>query len=224
MRQRRRALDARRRRRARHGGGRHRRARFRSTISPLSASAPFRARLPMILRRIRETADAIIAARPDALVIIDSPDFTHRVARRVRAPRAVDPDHRLCLAVGMGVAAGARARHARLCRLRARDPAVRAGRASAARRSALHLCRPSADRAACRAAPERRTRRAPAEPIRRLFWCCRAAARARSAGCLAIFGDAIARVAPARRTDGAGAADGAASCSATCAPASPAGR
>jgi lipid-A-disaccharide synthase len=43
------------------------------------------ARLPMILRRIRETADAVIAARPDALVIIDSPDFTHRVARRVRA-------------------------------------------------------------------------------------------------------------------------------------------
>jgi lipid-A-disaccharide synthase len=42
-------------------------------------------RLPMILRRIRETADAVIAARPDALIIIDSPDFTHRVARRVRA-------------------------------------------------------------------------------------------------------------------------------------------
>jgi lipid-A-disaccharide synthase len=42
-------------------------------------------RLPMILRRIRETADVIVAARPDALVIIDSPDFTHRVARRVRA-------------------------------------------------------------------------------------------------------------------------------------------
>ena len=41
-------------------------------------------RLPMILRRIRETANAIITARPDALVIIDSPDFTHRVARRVR--------------------------------------------------------------------------------------------------------------------------------------------
>jgi lipid-A-disaccharide synthase len=40
--------------------------------------------LPRILRRIRETAEAVIAARPDALVIIDSPDFTHRVARRVR--------------------------------------------------------------------------------------------------------------------------------------------
>lgn len=41
-------------------------------------------RLPLILRRIRETADAVVAAAPDALVIIDSPDFTHRVARRVR--------------------------------------------------------------------------------------------------------------------------------------------
>jgi len=41
-------------------------------------------RLPAILRRIRETADAIVKARPHALVIIDSPDFTHRVARRVR--------------------------------------------------------------------------------------------------------------------------------------------
>jgi lipid-A-disaccharide synthase len=41
-------------------------------------------RLPTILRRIRETADAVVAARPDALIIIDSPDFTHRVARQVR--------------------------------------------------------------------------------------------------------------------------------------------
>lgn len=41
-------------------------------------------KLPMILRRIRETADAAIAAMPDIMVIVDSPDFTHRVARRVR--------------------------------------------------------------------------------------------------------------------------------------------
>jgi lipid-A-disaccharide synthase len=40
-------------------------------------------KIPLVLRRIRETADAIIRAHPDALVIIDSPDFTHRVARRV---------------------------------------------------------------------------------------------------------------------------------------------
>jgi lipid-A-disaccharide synthase len=40
---------------------------------------------PTILRHIRETAAAVTAASPDILVIIDSPDFTHRVARRVRA-------------------------------------------------------------------------------------------------------------------------------------------
>ena len=41
-------------------------------------------KLPMILARIREATDAVIAAKPDVLVIVDSPDFTHRVARRVR--------------------------------------------------------------------------------------------------------------------------------------------
>lgn len=42
-------------------------------------------RLPVILRRIREATDEVLKQRPDVLVIIDSPDFTHRVARRVRA-------------------------------------------------------------------------------------------------------------------------------------------
>jgi lipid-A-disaccharide synthase len=36
------------------------------------------------LQRIRDVAAAAIAAKPDALVIIDSPEFTHRVAKRVR--------------------------------------------------------------------------------------------------------------------------------------------
>jgi lipid-A-disaccharide synthase len=43
------------------------------------------AQLPKILRLIGETARAVTRASPDILVIIDSPDFTHRVARRVRA-------------------------------------------------------------------------------------------------------------------------------------------
>jgi lipid-A-disaccharide synthase len=43
------------------------------------------ASLPKILRRIGEAAGAVIAAKPDVLVIIDSPEFTHRVAKRVRA-------------------------------------------------------------------------------------------------------------------------------------------
>jgi lipid-A-disaccharide synthase len=42
------------------------------------------AMLSKILRRIRQAADAVIAAKPDVLVIIDSPEFTHRVARSVR--------------------------------------------------------------------------------------------------------------------------------------------
>ncbi len=41
-------------------------------------------RLPQILSRIRDTAESIVQADPDVLVIIDSPEFTHRVARIVR--------------------------------------------------------------------------------------------------------------------------------------------
>ncbi|TNM62180.1 lipid-A-disaccharide synthase [Aliirhizobium smilacinae] len=42
-------------------------------------------RLPNLIKRINQTARAIIAAQPDVLIIIDSPDFTHRVAKKVRA-------------------------------------------------------------------------------------------------------------------------------------------
>jgi lipid-A-disaccharide synthase len=41
-------------------------------------------RLPLLIRRVRTVVAAIVAARPDVLVIIDSPDFTHAVAKRVR--------------------------------------------------------------------------------------------------------------------------------------------
>jgi len=47
--------------------------------------------LPKILKLIRRTAEAVIEAAPDALVIIDSPDFTHRVARKVRAKNPAIP-------------------------------------------------------------------------------------------------------------------------------------
>ncbi|WP_439272772.1 lipid-A-disaccharide synthase [Pseudochrobactrum sp. HB0163] len=42
------------------------------------------ARLPKLMMRIRQTAKAIVEAKPDCLLIIDSPDFTHRVAKKVR--------------------------------------------------------------------------------------------------------------------------------------------
>ena len=47
--------------------------------------------LPKVLRLIRQTAAAVLEAGPDILIIIDSPDFTHRVARRVRARDATIP-------------------------------------------------------------------------------------------------------------------------------------
>ena len=45
---------------------------------------PVIARLPLLLARIRATAAAVVAARPDALILVDSPGFTHAVAKRVR--------------------------------------------------------------------------------------------------------------------------------------------
>jgi lipid-A-disaccharide synthase len=48
-------------------------------------------RLPKILRLIRQTIQAVVAASPDVLVIIDSPDFTHRVARGVRSRNPAIP-------------------------------------------------------------------------------------------------------------------------------------
>lgn len=41
-------------------------------------------RLPRFIRLIGLTAKAIIAEKPDLLLIVDSPDFTHRVAKKVR--------------------------------------------------------------------------------------------------------------------------------------------
>ena len=44
-------------------------------------------RLPNLFRRIRETGDAAAGMAPDALITIDSPDFSLRVAKRARRLR-----------------------------------------------------------------------------------------------------------------------------------------
>ena len=53
--------------------------------------------LPRLAKRIGDTARAIVAAKPDCLITIDNPDFTLRVARKVRA---ANPDipiiHYIC--------------------------------------------------------------------------------------------------------------------------------
>jgi len=40
-------------------------------------------RLPLILKRMRETTSHAVENKPDLVVIIDSPDFTHTVAKRI---------------------------------------------------------------------------------------------------------------------------------------------
>jgi lipid-A-disaccharide synthase len=42
------------------------------------------ARLPLLMRRIRETVAAIVAAQPDLVLLIDAQEFCHSVAKRVR--------------------------------------------------------------------------------------------------------------------------------------------
>jgi lipid-A-disaccharide synthase len=41
-------------------------------------------RLPRLINRVYRTVDAALAACPDAVVIIDSPEFTHPIAKRIR--------------------------------------------------------------------------------------------------------------------------------------------
>jgi lipid-A-disaccharide synthase len=41
-------------------------------------------KLPRLIKLISLTSDAIVEAKPDLLLIVDSPDFTHRVAKKVR--------------------------------------------------------------------------------------------------------------------------------------------
>lgn len=56
--------------------------------------------LPRLIRRIGQTASAIVAEHPDCLVTIDSPDFSLRVARKVRAADPTIPIiHYVCPSV-----------------------------------------------------------------------------------------------------------------------------
>ncbi len=60
------------------------RSRFPMSDLSVMGIAEVLPRAPLLLRRIRETAEAVCDMRPDALVTIDSPDFCLRVAARVR--------------------------------------------------------------------------------------------------------------------------------------------
>jgi len=73
-------------------GGEHMQDAGLSSIFPLSdvavmGPAAIIARLPTLVRRVYQTVEAILAFDPDILVIIDSPEFTHPIAKRVRQRR-----------------------------------------------------------------------------------------------------------------------------------------
>lgn len=71
-------------------GGRHLRAAGLSPIfdgaeiALMGVTAVLRD-LPRLIRRIGETAETVVRAGPDCLVTVDSPDFSLRVAKKVRA-------------------------------------------------------------------------------------------------------------------------------------------
>ncbi|HUJ02823.1 MAG TPA: lipid-A-disaccharide synthase [Rhizomicrobium sp.] len=59
------------------------------TLFPLDDTAVMGLRevvpkLPAIFRRVRQATDYALETRPDAVVLIDSPDFTHQIARRLK--------------------------------------------------------------------------------------------------------------------------------------------
>ena len=49
------------------------------------------ARLPKLVRRVYQAVDAGLKAEPDAVIIIDSPEFTHPIAKRIRKRRPLIP-------------------------------------------------------------------------------------------------------------------------------------
>ena len=59
------------------------------SLFPLDATAVMGLRevvpaIPRILARVKQATDYAVRVHPDALVVIDSPDFTHRIARAVK--------------------------------------------------------------------------------------------------------------------------------------------
>lgn len=70
-------------------GGAAMQAQGLKSLYPLDATAVMGLRevvprIPAILRRVREACDFALSARPDAVILIDSPDFTHRIAQRLK--------------------------------------------------------------------------------------------------------------------------------------------
>ena len=49
------------------------------------------ARLPKLVRRVYQAVDAALTSEPDGVIIIDSPEFTHPIAKRIRRKKPLIP-------------------------------------------------------------------------------------------------------------------------------------
>lgn len=58
-----------------------------AVMGPLAIAA----RLPRLIRRVYQTIDAALSAEPDVVVLIDSPEFTHPIGKRIRKRRPEIP-------------------------------------------------------------------------------------------------------------------------------------
>ena len=77
-------------------GGEHMAERGLQSIFPLSEVAvmgplSILPRLPTLISRVYQTVDAALRFDPDVVVIIDSPEFTHPIAKRIRKRRPEIP-------------------------------------------------------------------------------------------------------------------------------------
>jgi lipid-A-disaccharide synthase len=73
-------------------GGEHMESRGLRSIFPLHEVAvmgplSILRQLPRLIGRVHDTVAAAIAAKPDAVIIIDAPEFTHPIAKRIRRQR-----------------------------------------------------------------------------------------------------------------------------------------
>ena len=161
------------------------------------------------MRRIRETANAVIAAKPDLLVIIDSPEFTHRVARRVRnaAPTIPIVDY-VCPSVWAWRPGRARAMRGYVDHVMALLPFEPEVMRRLGGPPCTFVGHPLSERVgALRPNAEEARRRMSDPPLLLVLPGSRAGEIRRMAD---MFGDCVSRVAAARRRAGGGGAGGAA--------------
>ena len=144
-------------------------------------------RLPRIVQRVYRTVDAALAFEPDVVVIIDAPEFTHPIARRIRQRMPKFRSSTTCSPSVWAWRPGRAKRMRALRRSRHGAAAVRAGGApaSSAGPPCTYIGHPMIERLDVDRRARSRAAGGAAGPRRRAsrcWWCCPAAAPRRCRG------------------------------------------